>query len=211
MTENGGFWGEESIIKDMIFNSNSTIADISREIGLSYPDTRKKIKAMGLDWAANKNRKYSKGHSALTEIFKTLLPGYEIVTEHPLDNGLFLDIYCPRLKLGAEYHGRQHFFYSNLFHKDRYAFERGIENDEKKIEYCKKNGISLVTFRFSDKLTQDSVADRIVEAIKACKEEVSPKPSKSLRDDEFYQRAKAFRNQKRREAYKRMKEARNKK
>src|SRR4051812_35930542 len=117
------FWNPDAIIKDFLMTTNTSVADIAAEVGWSTAKTTQRINQLGLGWIKRKNRKLSRGHAALLDIMQRLLPGEEIIVEHPLGERLRLDIYCNSYKLGAEYHGRQHFFYSDLFYEDEYAFK----------------------------------------------------------------------------------------
>ena len=211
MTKKESYWDEDLIIKDMLFGSKSSITDIANYIGLSFAQTRAKIKALGLDWVIDKNRKLSKGHSVLTELFRELLPNYEVTNEHYIGAKLHLDVYVPAIKLAAEYHGRQHFYYTSAFHKDKYDFERGVANDEHKAEICQEKGISLVVFRYNDELNLDVVTDRIVEAMKNCEPVMDKKKTSLSAGSEYYEKAKERRNEQRRAAYRKMKDNRSKK
>lgn len=159
------FWEEDAIIKDRIFDSNVSYVEIADEVGMTIAQLNRRIKALGLDWVESKGRKVSRGQAALTKIVRQLIPGAEIVNEHQLGEKLRLDLFLPTYKLGIEYHGRQHFFYSSLFFKDRQDFIDAQERDRRKVELCKEQGIALVVFRFTDKLTQQAVFERIVDAI----------------------------------------------
>ena len=52
------------------------------------------------------------------------------------------------------------------FFDTKYDFEEAQKRDLKKIERCKELGIALIVFRYNDKLTEQSVYDRIIEAIR---------------------------------------------
>lgn len=197
---------EKIIIQEMLM-SGSSVGDIANKISKDYLATRALIKSYGLDWIVNKNRKLSKGHTILFELFKELFPNREVVTEYHIGEKLYLDIYCKSLNIGAEYHGIQHFEYNSFFHKNKADFKRGQENDLRKINKCKNLGIALVVFSYNDELNLSAVTDRILTAIDNTEEIEPPKTnySKLSSKNEYYQKAKLLRNQQRRELYKKMK------
>lgn len=160
------FWDEEAILKDLLFESNMPLTQVAKEMDKSQKELNALLKRYGLTWVRRNNRKLSRGHAALLGIMQNLLPNETIVTEHHIGDRLKLDIYCPTYNIAAEYHGRQHFFYSNLFHGSIDDFEEGVRRDKKKEEMCKDLGIALIAFRFCDKLTEQAVFERMLEAIK---------------------------------------------
>lgn len=202
------FWDSDAIIKDCLFDTNLSLKDIATKVGLSQAELSKRIKQLGLEWVRRKNRKLSRGHAALTELFEQLLPGQTIINEHHIGERLMLDIYCEAYQLAAEYHGRQHFFYSNLFHKDKQDFLDGQKRDERKVELCKELGIALVVFRYSDDLTIDAVYERIMEAIKSTPIIKEEKKS-TFKGNHFYEKAKARQREYRKQQYREYKRKKN--
>lgn len=57
---------------------------------------------------------------------------------------LELDGYNEDLKLAFEYQGYQHYRYIQHFHKDETTFIKRQRDDEKKVEWCEKNKITLI-------------------------------------------------------------------
>lgn len=196
------FWDEDAILKDLLFESNMSVADIAKELGWSQSRTYQRIKQLGLSWVKRNNRKLSRGAAALTDIFKKIFPGEIIVNEHHVGERLFLDIYCPSYQVAAEYHGRQHFVYSNLFFNSAEDFKAAQGRDSRKIELCKELGIALVTFRFNDEMTESIVMDRILEAIRT-----TPKATKV---NSFEESMKQRRREYNKTMYQKMKAARKK-
>jgi hypothetical protein len=199
------FWDDDAILKDLLFTTNMSIAQIAKELDWTQSKTSQRIKQLGLSWVKRNNRKLSRGHAALVTIMQKLLPGEEIVLEHHVGERLMLDIFCPGFNLGAEYHGRQHFFYSNLFHKDKQDFIDGQKRDERKIELCEQKGIALVVFKFSDKLTEDFVFRKLLDAINNSKPIVKEKAS-SVKGDPYYEEVKRRNSEYRKKKYKELKE-----
>lgn len=152
-------------LTDLLFETNMSISSIAKEMDTTVNDVNKMINSLGLSWLKNSRKKMSRGQTALTAIMKKLLPGEEIINEHHIGNRMKLDVYCPRFKLAAEYHGRQHFYYTSRFFDSKYDFEEAQKRDEIKAQYCKDNGIALVVFRYCDSLTEKSVYDRMLDAI----------------------------------------------
>lgn len=61
-------------------------------------------------------------------------------TGYPLE----LDAFNSDLKLGAEFHGVQHYEFPNPFHTNRAQFEAQCGRDKLKVQLCEASGITLV-------------------------------------------------------------------
>lgn len=203
------FWDEDAILTDLLFTTNLSPSEIAKELEWTQAKTAQRIKDLGLTWVRRSNHKLSRGHAALTTIMQKLLPGEPIVNEHHIGERLMLDIYCPTYKIAAEFHGRQHFFYSNLFHENLYDFKAGVARDERKVELCKELGISLVVFRYNDKLTDEAVYDRMIEAIRSTPPVV--KERKTIKGNAYYEQMKQRKREQDRINYQKMKQRRNSK
>ena len=190
---------------DLLLETNSSISAIARQLDVSVNEVNKKINQLGLSWLKESRKKMSRGQTALTQIMQKILPGEEIVNEYHIDDRLRFDVYCPSYKLAAEYHGRQHFFYTSRFFESKYEFEEAQKRDEKKVQYCKDNGIALIVFRYNDSLTEDSVYNRMLEAIRSSDYISDKKQKKSLTDNPFYNEAKKKNSEYRKNLYRKIK------
>ena len=190
---------------DLLLETNSPISAIARQLDVSVNEVNKKINQLGLSWLKESRKKMSRGQTALTQIMQKILPGEEIVNEYHIDDRLRFDVYCPSYKLAAEYHGRQHFFYTSRFFESKYEFEEAQKRDEKKVQYCKDNGIALIVFRYNDSLTEDSVYNRMLEAIRSSDYISDKKQKKSLTDNPFYNEAKKKNSEYRKSLYRKIK------
>jgi hypothetical protein len=199
---------DDEFLKDLLFESNLSTTQIAAELSYSVPDLNKRIKQLGLSWIKDKNKKMSRGQTALTLVMKKLLPGEEIVNEHHLGDKLRLDVYCPKYNLAAEYHGRQHFFYTQRFFDTKYEFEEAQKRDEKKMQMCKELGIALIVFRYNDNLSEESVYDRMLQAIKSAPNVPVRVQKRTLKNNQFYLEAKKKNSESRKAYYKTMKEKR---
>lgn len=196
------YYDLDAILKDYLFETNLSVSEIAAEVGEDPVYLSKHIKKIGLDWVRRNNRKLSRGHAALTQLMQNLLPNEEIINEHHIGERLMLDIYCPTYQLAAEYHGRQHFFYSNHFHKDQDDFKAGQERDERKEELCREKGIALVVFRFTDKLEESAVFERMMEAIQNTPYIREDKPQKnSFKGNHYYEKMKQRNREYRKQRY----------
>ncbi len=194
------FWCDETALIDMLFNSNMSIRDIAKHFEVSQAEINKRIKRLGLDWVKNKTRKMSRGHAAITAQLKKLLPGVEVINEHHIGERLMLDIYCPKYNLAIEFHGRQHFVYNNHFYNSYSDFEAAQERDNRKVELCKQQGITLVVFRYNDSLTEDAVYNRILAHLRDSVEEpkvpqVKAKSALSVKGNPIYEESKIRRRE----------------
>lgn len=188
------FWSDDNMLTDLLLDTNLSISDISKRMGITQTEVRKRQKELGLGWLSNRSRKMSRGQYSLTQEIKKLIPNTEILNEYHIGEQLMLDIYCPAYRLAVEYHGRQHFEYISRFHATIEDFEHAVERDERKIELCKEQGITLVIFRYCDKLTEDVVYSRLLEAIQSDKLTVKQKKAKPVRPA-YYEEVKRLRNE----------------
>jgi hypothetical protein len=190
---------------DLLLETNLSISAIARQLNVSVNEVNKKINQLGLSWLKESRKKMSRGQTALTQIMQKILPGEEIINEYHIDDRLRFDVYCPSYKLAAEYHGRQHFFYTSRFFESKYEFEEAQKRDEKKVQYCKDNGIALIVFRYNDSLTEDSVYNRMLEAIRSSDYISDRKQKKSLTNNPFYNEAKKKNSEYRKNLYRKIK------
>jgi hypothetical protein len=207
MQKDEDFWNEAYIIADYIFQTNLSYKEIAKKMNANEGYIIGIVKELGIEWVRRKNRKLSRGASALTGIMKSLMPGSNIINEYHVGERLMVDVYSPEFKLGAEYHGRQHFFYSTLFHENKRDFVAGQQRDKRKLELCEEQGITLVSFRYNDILTEDIVYERIVDALR---KESSPLPlvpkKRKIKKTPYYEEMQKRQRSYKRAEYKRLKE-----
>lgn len=197
---------DDLFLIDLLFDSQLTLSEIAKEINLSYNALNKKISSLGLHWIKEQKKKSSRGQSALTHVMKKLLPGQKVVNEYHIGDKLKLDVYCPSYKIAAEFHGRQHFYYTQRFYESKYDFEQALKRDEKKVNKCKELGIVLIVFRYNDLLTEEAVYDRMLQAIRSAKPDVKDKLKKNnLKDNKYYQEQKKKHNKRKRDMYQKIK------
>jgi very-short-patch-repair endonuclease len=202
---------DKEYLTHLLFETDKSLADIARTLEISLNDLNSTLKKLGLSWIKDHRRKMSKGQTILTSIVKKLLPGEKVINEHHIGDRLKLDVYCPKYKLGLEFHGIQHFKYSPLFFESKDAFLEAQKRDDKKIALCKEQGIALVVFRYNDNISEDVVYDRILFAIR--QNPVSDDQQKkfkkpSIKDNPSYQKAKKIRSENSKKYYKQLKERR---
>lgn len=195
-----------SRIINLLFESSMSMAEIADELCISYNSLNKAIKKLGLSWIKDHRRKMSKGQTALTSVIKKLLPGEKVINEFHIGERLKLDVYCPKYKLAAEFHGIQHFEYNKRFFEFREDFLEAQKRDKRKAELCNKQGIVLVVFRYDDKLTEDAVYDRILAAIKHSVTPTIETNKKSITANDFYKQAKKRNSEKNKKIYRELKE-----
>jgi len=197
---------DDLFLIDLLFDSDFTLSEIAKEINLSYKDLNKKISSLGLNWIKEQKKKSSRGQSALTLVMKKLLPGHRVVNEYHIGDRLKLDVYCPAYKIAAEFHGRQHFYYTQRFYESKDDFDQAVERDQKKLKKCEELGIVLIVFRYNDLLTEQAVYDRILQSIRSAKPEIGQGPKKkSLKDNKYYQQQKKKYNKRKKDLYRKMK------
>lgn len=68
---------------------------------------------------------------------------------------LSLDFYNSAKKIAIEVQGAQHLKFTSMFHKTRNDFLNQLKRDEKKLNFCRINGIILLEVYPNDKLDDD--------------------------------------------------------
>ena len=199
------FADNDEYLTDLLLDSNLTLSEIAKELDVTIGFLNKRINHLGLNWVKKSKKKMSRGQTALTMIMQKLLPGEEVLNEYHIGNRLKLDVYCPRFKLAAEYHGRQHFYYTSKFFDSVYDFEEAKKRDQKKVQYCKDQGIALIVFRYNDSLTERSVYDRMLDAIRNTPIVKEPK-KESVTSSEYYQSMKKKNSEYKKRIYRQIKD-----
>lgn len=194
---------EDSLLTDFIFDSNLSAREIAKDLEATEIEVTKRIRELGLSWVRRKNGHLSRGQAALTAIMRKLLPGEDINTEEAIGERLRLDVYCPAYRLGAEYHGRQHFEFVPYFHNDKDGFRDSQRRDERKQEICNDLGIALVVFRYNDTLTEDAVYERMLDTLRSGPVLLETE-KKTLRGDPYYESWKQRKREYSKQAYKKM-------
>jgi hypothetical protein len=86
---------------------------------------------------------------------------------NPVTDGgynLEIDCYDHDLRLGIEYHGKQHYEYVPYFHKNKEAFYNQKYRDELKKRMCKDNGIVLIEVPYTVK--EYEIEDFLIKQLK---------------------------------------------
>lgn len=92
-------------------------------------------------------------YSARPEFLKSPITG----------QNLELDCYNHTLNLGAEYNGRQHYYYTPKFHKSVEDFRNGQYRDYIKQVLCEKNGTRLINVPYT--IPQEKIKDYILKSL----------------------------------------------
>lgn len=196
-------------LTDLMFDTSMSLSSVAKELNWSINRLNKEINRLGLSWLKDSKKKMSRGQTALTSIIKKLLPGEKVLNEFHIGEKMKLDVYCPSYQIAAEYHGRQHFYYTQRFFDSKYEFEEAIQRDTKKVQWCKENGVALIVFRYNDKLTEEAVFERLIQAIRANPYIVKQKPKDKRVDTTAYRIVKKKNSEYRKKIYKLSKEKRN--
>lgn len=190
---------------DLLLETSMSINQIANELQVSISEVNSKINQLGLSWLKQSRKKMSRGQTALTSVMQKLLPSEEIINEFHIGDKMKLDVYCPSYAIAAEYHGRQHFYYTSRFFPSRYEFEEAQKRDIKKTEWCKQNGIALIVFRYNDSLTEASVYNRMLEAIRSTPMPEKDSAKRSITSSKYYQEMKKKNSQYKKDLYKKIK------
>ena len=109
------------------------------------------------DVKANDKRKRSKHHIRSIKIINEVYHSYRVLEEVKLPGStsshkksvLYLAFFLPNIKKAFEVHGRQHYEHIPFFHRTKADFLLAKARDEDKIEWCKLNGIEIITLKYS--------------------------------------------------------------
>ena len=193
-------------LKDLLLETSLSISEIAKELGWTIPQVNKKINSIGLTWLKDSRKKMSRGQTALTAAMQKLLPGEKIINEYHIGDKLKLDVYCPKYEIAAEFHGRQHYYYTSRFFESKYDFEEAVKRDEKKEQWCVDNGVALIVFRYNDSLTEQSVFDRLLEAIRSNPYKPKEKKKNTATSSEAYRSIKKKNSEYKKKIYRSIKE-----
>jgi hypothetical protein len=141
-----------------------TVREMALRLGRSVGEVRKDLAGMGLGWVRGREG-LSRGQAALTNIIERLLPGEKVEIEYPIGERLKLDVFCPKVRLAAEYHGQQHFVFIEHFHRDMDGFHDSQRRDIRKAQLCQEKGITLVVFCAQNPMTQEFVFNSLMQAL----------------------------------------------
>lgn len=110
----------------------------------------------------------SKKEGQMQDILNVMLPeadyvdnGYYSWMLSPKGAPLQLDRYYPSLRLAFEYNGRQHYEYNSYMHKNEAAFEYLQRCDLRKRKECKRRGITLISIKYTKKITSEYLLGRL--------------------------------------------------
>lgn len=114
----------------------------------------------------------SKGEDQLFEILKKEFPNYHISRQMPIKIGrmtLYVDLAIKELGLAFEYHGIQHYEFSEFFHKSatiskESVFNKGKARDSLKAQALKEKGFTLVVIPYWENLDPAKILNLIAQA-----------------------------------------------
>lgn len=113
-----------------------------------------KLPARGEGWISQ---------ALLAKYVEQLLPNYIIIREArlPFLGKQRIDIFIPDLNVAIEYQGEQHYYPFEHLNGEEGLHDRQAM-DSKKKEACKKKGINLIEWHFSEEITSESVKKRLM-------------------------------------------------
>lgn len=98
----------------------------------------------------------------LYRIVEAIFRGEEIIRHHrpPWLGGLELDIYVPKLQLGFEYQGEQHYLPIDAWGGSN-ALDDLKRRDKLKAKVCAERGVRLICVAYTDPITEEYVRSRL--------------------------------------------------
>lgn len=174
----------DPLLVDLLFSTDLSVKEMALRLGQPVAEVRKKMAGLGLNWVKERGG-LSRGQAALTDIMERLLPGEKVEIEYPIGERLKLDVFCPKLKLAAEFHGQQHFVYVEHFHRDMDGFLDSQRRDARKVEICREKGITLVAFCPQHPMTEEYVFSALMYALRQGQPALRKEPK--VKDKTAYQ------------------------
>ena len=111
----------------------------------------------------NDKRPRSSLHIRCRELLRQMYPTQPILEEVSVPGeNLTCDFYLPTRRVVVEVHGEQHYKFNQHFHGDRRGFVQSKNRDQRKIDWCHLNNISVAVLPFSE--TDDEWRTRIEDA-----------------------------------------------
>jgi len=101
----------------------------------------------------------------LCKNYECIYNGYYSWLVSPKGEPMQLDWYCPELKVAVELQGRQHYEYSNYFHKSKRAFRYLQECDALKVVQCTEHGVKLIIVKYDNTITKEYMLTKLREQI----------------------------------------------
>lgn len=71
------------------------------------------------------------------------------------------DIFIKNKDILVEYNGRQHYEFTPFFHKNERNFRKQQQRDAHKVKLAKKNGGTLIIFRYDEPMFKDYVLNKL--------------------------------------------------
>lgn len=110
-------------------------------------------------------RKIGEGNvseTILTKIVKRIFPSYEVIRHHRPNwlEGLELDIFLPKLSIGIEYQGQQHYHPVEAW-GGKEALKDLKKRDKRKKEICDQNGIDLIEVDYTEPLQEEYIRQKL--------------------------------------------------
>lgn len=114
------------------------------------------------------NALYHKSEIELTRIIERVYGTDNVFTAvHPIwavtDKDVLyeFDIYIKSKNILIEYNGIQHYKYTDFFQKTKKVFKEQKKRDKKKYKLAKKNGFSVIIFKYDEPLFKDYIINKI--------------------------------------------------
>ena len=92
----------------------------------------------------------SKGELKIRQLLNQLNISYK--TEFIFSNlpNRRFDFYLPDLDICIEYDGKQHYQFVNTWHENEEVFQKSVQRDKEKTDFCKNNNIQLIRIPYYD-------------------------------------------------------------
>ena len=114
------------------------------------------------DYLVSNKKKIFYNQMRMESIVKDIFPSQFILTNtRAFLDGLEIDCYIPKLKIGFEYDGEQHYNYPNIYHKTKNDFRMQQQRDIDKRQLAEERGITIITIRYDEELSEELIQNKI--------------------------------------------------
>ncbi len=108
----------------------------------------------------------SKGSESLLDVLMEIYPNFIIEREWRIGRQ-FIDFYIPKLRLGFEFDGIQHFHTNTLYHRQGLSGSQDLMNQQEadgfKEKSCNENFIYLIRISYKDEISISNIRRKIDE------------------------------------------------
>lgn len=161
-------WEEDEVDYEEIGRRQAILGRANREARCTERMLSKKIEnIVREEFGYRKVGERWTSETLLFQIVCKLFPNHRVLRHHRPDwlQGLELDIFLPDLQLAIEYQGQQHYHPIDAWGGEQALL--GLQRrDVRKARICERRGITLISVKYTEPLTQEHIRNRVDERLR---------------------------------------------